>query len=341
MQYFRDAVASVSITVNGELFFKGDIDRKSTAYDFSTRTLNASFAPYIRPDRSIKTREGTVDTEFFLSVFEVEYGDDLGDNADGWIRLRYAIDKLLRYYGAVSVEFGNFNKLFSSCIFAPVGIPIDDYTTSGGYGYDGALAFDAWLAAAPENALFDRLLIYQRIMMQDEAYAGPGASTYLDVIKNLCNEIGAVMGIGLSGEGYCIPSYGGLGSTEIAEAEIISVAIDGFIERSPALCACGLVYPHEEYGETPPGMSFVPGATTFGGVRYDETGTHYGAYYSVGTIYHEVLSIDAEVSVIEYMHNPIMGRIPADEPVLDMNSQVHHQTQDILVQLDTVFSALV
>ncbi|MEI6846559.1 MAG: hypothetical protein WCK32_00745 [Chlorobiaceae bacterium] len=311
MQYFRDAVLSVRIIVDAQDYFNGKIDRKSVRYSFAEKLLYADFAPFLRPDRSFKTNEGIVDPELFQLIFRDVVGGDTGTAAADWLRLNYVITQLLTFFGATSVRFGNFNRLFSCVVLANTGLALGSYATSGAYGFDGSTSFDTWLASAAPNIVFDRLLIYKPILCQTGSYSGVGANSLVDVLSNLCREIGAVMGIAPTGEGFVIPSYGGTDVAAVDEQDIISVDFSGYLDRSNSLVACGSVYPQTSY-TVQPGMAFVPGVTTFGTVRYDIAGTHYTSYYSEFSLWQDTLQEEtAPVKIVRFMHNPIMGRIPA------------------------------
>ncbi|GEM_PF-3216027 len=313
MRYFRDAVKSVVISRAGEPVFCGNLDRKSVSYSFESRTLIAVFTPFIRPDRDIKANDGTVDAALFQQVFGVPYAQyDDGTVVGDWIQLRSALHALLRWFGAVGdIVEGDFNRYMTSVILQNRGEPIRSTSTHGASGWDGSVSLSQWLNSVEKNLTYNRLYIYKRILVQDGKYESVGASTLLDVIINLCREIGAVIGIAPDGNGFIYPAYMVRTPIYLAEDSVLSVSIEGYLEKVPAVVAAGSLYPLSSFGENSPGMSFIPDITTFGTVRYNQAGLHQAQYYSVSTLFTEDIDTGDAVKVCKFMHNPQQGSIPS------------------------------
>jgi hypothetical protein len=314
MRYFRDAVTSVVINGPTSVVFQGKLDRQSVQYSFDTMTLTAVFSPYIRPNRAIKASDGTIDTELFLEIFGVNYAQSYNANTVGdWINLRSAIHTLLYWFGAKDgIIDGDFGRYMSSVVLQERGVSIGQTSTSGAAGWDNSITLYQW-ADANYNFVFNRIYIYKRILCQEGKYETVGASTALDIIINLCREIGAVIGISPDGLGFVYPAYMDRNPTILDSEEIMSVSASGCLEKTSALVVAGGLYPLDSYASNSPGMSFVPGVSAFGTVRYNSAGLHNNQFYSVATIFTEALDLGSEVKIFKFMHNPLQGHIPDAE----------------------------
>lgn len=310
---FRDGVNGVEIVRNndGRLLFKGKQDKKSLEFDHLTGTVTATFLAYVDADRAIKSGSNVIDEVFLNEVFgyDITFSGD-SKHASQWVRVTYVFEKLLEFCGATSVEFGNFNRLFTSFILETVN-DTNNTVSAVGWQNDGALTFLEWLAATGANLLFDKMLVYKEILFQTGDYLSAGASNIVDLIDNMAAWFSAVVGVDSTGKGYVVPTYVQDWTALIADADVISCRVKSYLDKVANVVGIG----HVKMGKMnpDPGQCFLSdGEYPGGNIRYDADGLHNDSLYNHSTLF-EVSSSGDEVLKAFFPVRPDAGIIRGDE----------------------------
>jgi len=309
---FRNGCSGITVTRSSDsrLLFRGSLDKESVSFDHQTMMISATFVAFVDADKSIKSGSNDLDTEFLEEVFGYDVswsGDSLDDSR--WMKVRYAFAQMLSVYGATSIEFGNFNRLFTAFVLETTA-DTNNVLSAAGWQNDGAQTFSEWLAASDANVLFDRLLIYKEMLFQVGDYSTMGASTLVDVLTLLAGWMTAVCGIDATGKGYVVPTFAQDGNTVIDDDDIVSCVVKGFLPRVGNIIGIGFSYPGNL--DPDPGQCFVSNREYPGGyARYDADGLHKGNLYNHLTLYEVTLSGE-EVMKAFFPVSPEYGSIRDD-----------------------------
>jgi len=141
-------------------------------------------------------------------------------NASSWFRVRYILEKLLIFFGAKSVDFGNFNGIWNNLEI------LEWEGDQGAYCKNSKMLMfqDApynALSAGSKNELFDKLMFAKNWIAA--LSNGVEYSTLLEMLSNVAIWCGASVGIDGNGKGYVRPLF------EIQDGDTISIANDQLI----------------------------------------------------------------------------------------------------------------
>lgn len=309
---FRDGVDGIEILRNndGRKLFKGTQDKKSLEYDYVTGTVTATFLAYVDADRPIKSGSNVIDEVFLDEVFQYDVSMS-GDtrHASQWVRVKYVFERLLAFCGASEVEFGNFNRLFTSFLLETPNDSGNTWTATG-WQNDGALTFSEWVAATDANLLFDRLLVYKEMLFQTGDYVSVGASDVVDLVVNMASWFSAIVGVDATGKGFVVPTYVQEGAEALDDEDIISCGVKSYLDKVSNVVGVG----HVKQGELSPdpGQCFIASVATGSNVRYDADGLHNGSLYNHSTLF-EVSNTGEKVLKAFFPVRPDIGKIRSDE----------------------------
>lgn len=309
---FRNGCSGITVTRSSDsrLLFRGSLDKESVSFDHQTMMISATFVAFVDADKSIKSGSNDLDADFLQEVFGYDVswsGDSL--HASRWMKVRYAFEQMLSVYGATSVEFGNFNRLFTAFVLETTA-DTNNVLSPAGWQNDGAQTFSEWLAASDANVLFDRLLIYKEMLFQVGDYSTLGASTLVDVLTLLAGWMTAVCGIDATGKGYVVPTFAQDGNTVIDDDDIVSCVVKGFLPKVGNIIGIGFSFPGNL--DPDPGQCFVSSREYPGGyARYDADGLHNVNLYNHLALYQVTLSGE-EVMKAFFPVSPEYGSIRDD-----------------------------
>ncbi len=322
-RYFRDAVKSVVILREDITIFKGTLDRPSVESDCDNKIISATFLPFTGIDMDIKSGDSEVDYDLIGEIFGDQTAwkasPDTIINVDSWFRIKYVINSLLTYFGADTVEWGNFNSFFSSFIICPPATSIISDPTPISVGYGGPESFASWLLSASPNILFDQLLIFKNSLFGRGDYQSAQSQTLKDLFFNVTTWIGAIAGVDRTGKGWVIP-VGEFGSVvSLADSDIITCRKRHYLTKKNGVAGIGWVHNNTTAFNIEStdilGSCFYNGnennSTLRGTVSFNTAGIHYEEFWQEATIYNrdDVLKVNFPISPSYYYSStvPVIG----------------------------------
>jgi hypothetical protein len=305
---FQLGVSGVRVVRNSDArtVAVGRLDRESVVYEFARHSLSASFAVYVDPDERIKSGSSSLDVSRLSQVFgfDISFTGNSLDPSQ-WLKVKRVFEVLLTSYGADSVEFGNFNRLFTSVVLQTTEDVNNTYSAAG-WQNAGSQTFAEWLASATPNILFDRLLVYKEMLFQSGDYSSVGASDLKDVVSNLSKWFLVVWGVDASGKGFVVPSYAQEGEETITDEQVLSCSIKGYLPKIGQAVGIGKVFPGKYNPD--PGQCFFTGGYYYYNLRYDLDAVHYSSLYTHTALYEVTLSGE-EVMKVFFPVSPTVGTI--------------------------------